>query len=83
MKLIGITGKMGAGKTTLSNMLQEYPGVMAIHVDDLVDVEKESKFSKMMDKDEDGNPVVVKQGLKNLYIPIKIYLELLWHLKVR
>ena len=36
MKLIGVTGKAGSGKTTFSNMLAEKDNIGVIHVDDIL-----------------------------------------------
>ena len=36
MKLIGITGKAGAGKTTISNIMAQNYNVGVIHVDDVL-----------------------------------------------
>lgn len=72
MKIIGITGKSGAGKTTLSNILAGYGNIKSIHIDDIMDNVKVEKFSKIMDKDDDENPVVVKTGLREAVYKNKI-----------
>lgn len=81
MKLIGITGKAGSGKTTISNMLQEYPGVAVIHVDELVDKEKENKFSLIMDSDKNGRPIVVKKRMREFIYNNKILFRVFMKLK--
>ena len=43
MKMIGITGQSGAGKTTLSNMIAEKSGAPIIHMDSLLDDIRNSK----------------------------------------
>lgn len=42
MKIIGITGKSGAGKTEFSKYLSEKDSVGVIHADDLLSVAKKS-----------------------------------------
>lgn len=44
MKLIGITGKAGAGKTTLSDMIAKHQNVGVIHVDELLKKVKKEKM---------------------------------------
>ena len=47
MKIIGITGKAGAGKTTFSNYLGTKEGIGVIHIDDLFS-EIKSKYLKFL-----------------------------------
>lgn len=44
MRIIGVTGMSGAGKTTFSNLLGERKNVGVIHLDELVDGIKDDKF---------------------------------------
>ena len=44
MRIIGVTGMSGAGKTTFSNLLGERKNVGVIHLDELVDGIKADKF---------------------------------------
>lgn len=84
MKLIGITGKSGAGKTTFSNLLGKHHDVGVIHVDDLMDEFKEKNLSSMMDNDGEGKPTVTKKTLRKIlysnkyiflsYIKVKSYI---------
>ena len=48
MKLIGITGKPGAGKTTFSDIYASKDNVGVIHVDDLVAKVKKRYFSMFL-----------------------------------
>lgn len=66
MKLIGITGKSGAGKTTLSNMIAQNENVGVIHIDELSDKVKKQKLSGMMQKDQKGNPVTLKKKVRKI-----------------
>jgi len=66
MKLIGITGKAGAGKTTLSDMIGENPNVGVIHIDELFEKVKKEKLSKMMENDTNGKPVAIKKNIRKI-----------------
>lgn len=66
MKLIGITGKSGAGKTTLANIFAKNKNVGVIHVDELMEKVKEKKLSKIMDKNEDGTPLSIKKNIRKI-----------------
>lgn len=66
MKLIGITGKAGAGKTTLSDMLGKNEDVGVIHVDDLFEKVKKEKLSGMMEHNSKGKPVAIKKNIRKV-----------------
>ena len=76
MKLIGITGKPGAGKTTMSNMLLEHEDVGVIHVDELVDDIKLKYFKFMMKKDARGKKVKIDPKLKKILLKNKFLLSI-------
>lgn len=54
MKLIGVTGKSGAGKTTFSNLFADKDKAGVIHVDDLVG-EIKKKYFKMFLQPKENN----------------------------
>lgn len=66
MKLIGITGKSGAGKTTFSEYLatNNRKDIGVIHVDDLIKELKLKYFKIFMKKDNKGEKVRVDSRLK-------------------
>ena len=66
MKLIGVTGKSGAGKTTFSNYLKENSrDIEVIHIDDLLRDIKLKYFKFLMKKDKNGEKTKVDSKLKN------------------
>lgn len=66
MKLIGITGKSGAGKTTLSNLIGQNENVGVIHIDELMEKVKKQKLSGMMDNNKEGEPVAIKKNIRKI-----------------
>lgn len=66
MKLIGITGKAGAGKTTLSDIIGRNQDVGVIHVDELFEKVKREKLSGMMECNSKGKPVAVKKNIRKV-----------------
>ena len=55
MKLIGVTGKSGAGKTTFSDYLKENSkDIEVIHIDDLLRDIKLKYFKFLMEKRKNG-----------------------------
>ena len=66
MKLIGVTGKSGAGKTTFSNYLKENSkDIEVIHIDDLLRDIKLKYFKFLMKEDKNGEKTKVDSKLKN------------------
>lgn len=76
MKLIGVTGKSGAGKTTFSNMLAEKDNIGVIHVDDVLKQIKMKYFSVIMSKDKNGEKAKVNSKLKTILYKNKILFNL-------
>lgn len=77
MKVIGIFGKSGAGKTTLSKLIQSYDieNIEIIHLDNLYDEIKKKFFRKNFTEqtDMDNNEIVtVNPHLKNKLLKSKI-----------
>lgn len=64
MRRIGITGKSGAGKTTLADIFAKNKNVGVIHVDELMEKIKEKKLSTMMDKNKEGKPLSIKKNIR-------------------
>lgn len=83
MKIIGITGKAGAGKTTMSNMLTEHEDVGVIHVDELVDELKLKYFKLLMKKDSHGRRVKIDPKLKKKILENKLILSLVMRFRAR
>ena len=83
MKLIGITGKTGAGKTTMSNMLAEHEDVGVIHVDELVDELKIKYFKFLMKKDAQGRKAKIDPNLKKIIWENKLFLSLVMRFRAR
>ena len=50
MKIIGVTGSSGSGKTTFTNFWKDKEGVGVIHVDDLVSHVKKKYFGMFLEK---------------------------------
>ena len=66
MKLIGITGKAGTGKTTFSDYLaQNKKDIGVIHIDDLLDKIKLKYFKPIMRKNNKGKKLKVDLRLKS------------------
>ena len=77
MKLIGITGKAGAGKTTISNIIAQNNNVGVIHVDDVLKDVKLKYLKLFMDTDNKGEKTKVNGKLKMLLFRNKILFNLI------
>lgn len=76
MKLIGVTGKSGAGKTTFSNILAQKHNIGVIHVDDILRQIKLKYFQPIMSKDKSGENTKVNSKLKRILYGNKILFNL-------
>ena len=76
MKLIGITGKAGSGKTTFSNMLAQKPGIAVVHIDDILKEIKLKYFRPLMKQDKHGEKTKVDSRLKKILYSNKILFRL-------
>ena len=76
MKLTGVTGKSGAGKTTFSNMLAEKQNIGVIHIDDILRQIKLKYFQPIMGKDKSGENTKVNSKLKRIIYGNKILFNL-------
>lgn len=94
MKIVGITGRAGSGKTTLSNILAENKNVRVMHLDYLLDKVKNNKLLKNITVEkgrrENRNqydPRLLKDGMSNFIynhsIILRIYLSLKRKMKSR
>lgn len=72
MRLIGITGKAGSGKTTFSNILAENENIGVIHIDDLLREIKLKYFKMIMNEDKNGEKTKVNSKLKTRLYKNKI-----------
>ena len=77
MKLIGITGKAGAGKTTISNIMAQNYNVGVIHVDDVLKEVKLKYLKLFMDKDNKGEKTKVNGKIKMFLFRNKIMFNLI------
>jgi len=66
MKLIGITGKAGSGKTTFSDILAENENIGVIHIDDILRKIKLKYFKGIMQEDKTGEKTKVNSKLKTM-----------------
>lgn len=88
MKIVGVTGSSGSGKTTFSNFWKEKESVRVIHVDDLVSHVKKKYFGAFLDKSrsrkeessDEQNPTL-KLGAKKLFYGNKLLFNML--MKIR
>ena len=76
MKLIGITGKAGAGKTTFSDMLAEKDNIGVIHIDDILRKIKLKYFKILMGKDKQGEKAKVNSKMKTIIYKNKILFDI-------
>lgn len=76
MKLIGVTGKSGSGKTTFSNMLAEKPNIEVIHIDDILKEIKLKYFKIFLTKDNNGERTKIDSNLKTILYSNKIIFDL-------
>lgn len=84
MKIVGVTGSSGSGKTTFSNFWKEKESVRVIHVDDLVSHVKKKYFGPFLDKSrsrkeessDEENPTL-KLGVKALFYKNKLLFKML------
>ena len=83
MKLIGITGKSGAGKTTFSNIMAQNNDVGVIHIDDLLREIKLKYFKPIMNMDNKGEKTKVNGNLKMLLYKNKIIFNLFMKFRAR
>ena len=87
MKIIGITGKIGAGKTTLANMLSKENDINIIHMDYLLDELKSKKiFGKITHTvpqvdDETKNTKIINNNVLNFIYNGKIIQSIYLKLK--
>lgn len=64
MKIIGIIGSSGSGKTTFSNLIGQKRGVGVIHVDDLVGTVKEKYFKFFLQDKKNNTTETTKKNPK-------------------
>jgi len=83
MKLIGVTGKTGAGKTTLSNMLAENQNIGVIHVDDILRKIKLKYFKFLMSKNKDGEKTKINSRMKKILYGNKVLFNLFMKFRAR
>lgn len=76
MKLIGITGKAGAGKTTFSDMLAEKDNIGVIHIDDILRKIKLKYFKILMGKDKQGEKAKVNSKMKTIIYKNKMLFDI-------
>lgn len=82
MKIIGITGKSGAGKTSLANFFDERPNVGVIHLDNILNGIKEDKFqNQITDKKLDNRPVLLSSNLRYFINNHKILFKIFMGIK--
>lgn len=81
MKLIGVTGKAGAGKTTFTNYFEKKSNIGAIHVDEIMNDIKKKRLSFFMKKDKHGEKTEIKSGLKFFIYKNKVLYTML--MKIR
>lgn len=90
MKIIGITGKAGTGKTTLSNILAENENIRVIHLDYLLDDIKNNKIlqnvttkNERKEGDKLHESKLLKEGISNYIYNHTIILKMYLNLKRR
>lgn len=83
MKLIGITGMAGSGKTTFSDILGEKENVGVIHVDDLLKVAKLKYFKMFMKPNKDNERTKVDSRLKEKIYSNKILFNLFMRFRAK
>lgn len=80
MKLVGITGKSGSGKTTFSNILAQYPDVGVVHIDDLIKRIKDKYLKQsvgiFMEKEKKQDNIKIKPGFKQKILNNSVLLEM-------
>lgn len=76
MKLIGVTGKAGAGKTTFSDMLAQKQNIGVIHIDDILTRMKLRYFKPIMSRDKNGENIKVNSKLKAILYGNKMLFNL-------
>ena len=54
LKLIGVTGKSGAGKTTFANILAQKNGIGVIHIDEVLRKVKKKDLKALKETDVYG-----------------------------
>lgn len=62
MKLIGVTGKAGSGKTTFSDILSQKDDIGVIHIDDILRDIKLKYFKWLMKEDKQGEKTKVNSN---------------------
>lgn len=87
MKLIGVTGKPGSGKTTFSEHLEKRENVGVIHVDDILGNFKKKYFGAFLQSKEKNNTEntkhnpKLKSNFKELFFKNKFAFKLLMKLR--
>ena len=76
MKLIGVTGKSGAGKTTFSNILAEKNNIGVIHVDDIIKKIKLKYLSFLATKEIDVENKRINPKLKIFIFKNKFFFNM-------
>ena len=83
MKLVGITGKAGSGKTTFSNMLSENSQISVIHIDDILKEIKLKYFKLFMKRNSQGEKTKVDSGLKAVLYKDKILFNIFMRFRAK
>lgn len=83
MKLIGVTGKSGAGKTTFSDMLGEKDSIEVIHVDDILREFKLKYFKPLLNQDKNGEKTKINSNLKTIIYGNKLIFELFMRFRAK
>ena len=82
-KLIGVTGKTGAGKTTFSDMLGRKDNVGVIHVDDILKEFKLKYFKPFLSQDKNGEKTKINSNLKTILYGNKLVFELFMRFRAK
>lgn len=83
MKLIGVTGKSGAGKTTFSDMLAENSNIGVIHIDDILKEFKLKYFKPFLSQDKNGEKTKINSNLKKMLYSNKFIFDLFMRFRAK
>lgn len=83
MRLVGVTGKSGSGKTTFSDILAQNENIGVIHIDELLKELKLKYFKRILQEDKNGERIKVNSKLKTILYKNKILFNIFMRIRAK